>query len=120
MATPIDPRLGGWIAKSFEELVKLDVAGKAPVFDVLVVGSGYGGAVAADHFSGLLNDAGQPVTVCVLERGKEYVPGMFPTGFAELPGHVRIATQSGQRQNEGLFDFRLSETASALVANGLG
>lgn len=100
------------------------------VFDVVIVGSGYGGSVAAQQLAGLgiaevLAGASQtrPIRVCVLERGAEYLPGMFPSSFGELPGHVRYSTQGSGKVTgnlEGLFDIRLGDDVSALVANGLG
>lgn len=41
-------------------------------YDVVVVGSGYGGGVAASR----LARAGQ--RVCVIERGREFLSGEFP------------------------------------------
>ena len=91
-----------WISQGFERLI--DRVRKAPTeihFDVLIIGSGYGGAIAAATFAGR-QYGGAAVTVGVLERGKEYLPGSFPTGLGELPGHIR------QNNNkEGLFDIRL-------------
>lgn len=43
-------------------------------YDCVVVGSGYGGAVAASRM------ARTGETVCVLERGKEKWPGEYPSG----------------------------------------
>lgn len=97
------------------------------VFDVVIVGSGYGGSVAAQQLAGLKtkNAAGElcDITVCVLERGSEYLPGMFPSRFGELAGHTRYTKQGSGKVTgnlEGLFDIRLGEDVSALVANGLG
>ena len=93
-----------------------DGAGATP-FDAVVVGSGYGGAVAACRFA----EAG--LRVAVLERGKEYLPGEFPNDIAELPGHVRIdrAGHEGPgRTRGGLFDLRLHRDVTVLVGNGLG
>ena len=60
-------------------------------FDVVVVGSGYGGAVAAKRLSALAESQGQAaMTVCVLERGLEYTPGSFPDRFSDLVGHLRV------------------------------
>ncbi len=84
-------------------------------YDVVVVGSGYGGAVAASR----LSRAGR--SVCVLERGKELHPGEYPaTGLAaarelqlDLPGgHVGPRT--------GLYDLRVGEGISVFVGCGLG
>ncbi|WP_395316843.1 alkaline phosphatase D family protein [Variovorax sp. UC74_104] len=99
--------------------------------EVLVIGSGYGGAVAAARLAGGLpvdastgGAAGAvPVKVYVLERGSEYLPGEFPATFAELPGHVRFSLQDGRpaRGNaSGLFDLRLGGDVNALLGNGLG
>ncbi len=91
-------------------------------FDVVIVGSGYGGAMAAAELSGLQQD-GRPVSVLVLERGKEYTPGMFPSSGQELPGHIRVhRSKSGETTGwlDGLFDLRIGVDVSALVANGLG
>ena len=43
-----------------------------PHYSVVIVGSGYGGGIAASR----LSRAGQQV--CVLERGKEFQAGDFP------------------------------------------
>lgn len=99
--------------------------------EVLVIGSGYGGAVAAARLAGALPvDAPPgtapgvaPVKVYLLERGSEYLPGEFPATFAELPGHVRFSMQDGRpaRGNaSGLFDLRLGGDVNALLGNGLG
>ena len=46
-------------------------------YTVLVIGSGYGAGVAASR----LARAGQDV--CVLERGKELLPGEYPDRISE-------------------------------------
>ena len=43
-------------------------------YDVVVVGSGYGGAITAARVSG----AGLRKSVCILERGREWPVGQFP------------------------------------------
>jgi len=93
------------------------------IYDVVIVGSGYGGSVAAQQLAGLQNTSGRKLKICVLERGKEYLPGMFPSTFAELPAHLRLATQGAGKvtgRHEGLFDIRPGDDVAALVANGLG
>jgi cholesterol oxidase len=110
-------------------LVDLDVklqTNRNLVYDVVIVGSGYGGSVAAQQLAGLEKDENgkaQPIKICVLERGSEYLPGMFPSAFADLPGHVRYGAQGSGKVTgklEGLFDIRLGPDVNALVANGLG
>lgn len=97
--------------------------------DVLIVGSGYGAAAAAEHFSRSVDTDGRPLRVLLLERGLEYLPGRFPARMAELPGHVRVAaaTEAGtagagrvKGYREALFDFRLGPDLCVVLANGLG
>ncbi|OCP35236.1 alkaline phosphatase D family protein [Ensifer sp. LC163] len=104
-----------WISQGFERLV--DRVRKAPAdvhFDVLIIGSGYGGSIAASTFAGRTH-GGRPISVGVLERGREYLPGSFPTGLGELPRHIR-----GDNNKEGLIDIRIGEEVIAVVANGVG
>ncbi len=97
-------------------------------FDVVIVGSGYGGAVAAAQLAGAkVLDAKtgmkRDLKVCLLERGEEYLPGEFPSHFGELPRHVRVGDQVTGKVSgvhHGLFDLRLGPDVAALVANGLG
>lgn len=48
-----------------------------PIYDVIIIGSGYGGAVAASRA------ARAGLTVCVLEKGKEWLPGEFPENMED-------------------------------------
>lgn len=99
----------------------------SPAIDVLVVGSGYGGAMAAAELAGrqVRGEDGtmRAARVCVLERGREYAPGMFASSLQELPTHLRVH-RGGQDQTLGpldaLLDVRLGPDVCALVGNGLG
>lgn len=99
-------------------------AERTPGYDVVVVGSGYGGAVAAARLSGMRErGASANFTVCVLERGKEYAPGNFPGNWAELVGHLRVSGPAMANQPgfpEGLFDFKTGGDVTVLVASGVG
>ena len=41
-------------------------------YSIIVIGSGYGGSIAASRFARAGRD------VCLLERGKEFLPGEYP------------------------------------------
>jgi cholesterol oxidase len=79
-------------------------------YDVVVVGSGYGGGVAAARLS-----ASKKKTVCVLERGKEWRAGDFPEDAAHVP--IDLASKENPL---GLFEFHLDDGINALTGNGLG
>jgi cholesterol oxidase len=84
-------------------------------YDVVVIGSGYGGGVAASR----LSRAGQ--SVCVIEKGKEFPTGSFPSRLPELRRELQLnggKMRSGSRA--GLFDFRLGADIHVLVGCGLG
>jgi choline dehydrogenase-like flavoprotein/pimeloyl-ACP methyl ester carboxylesterase len=131
-AAPELPRATAWLSRGLEALVndlpRIADPQRTPVkgeydFDVVIVGSGYGGSVAAAELSSCKDAQGQPLKICVLERGKEYLAGMFPSRLADLAGHVRFATPLAERQRgvfDGLYDMRWSDDAVALVACGLG
>ncbi len=119
-----DERQSSWISLGFEELVNEFGArgGEPEPFDVLIVGSGYGGAVAAAELAGA-REGDRAIRVCVLERGQEYLPGSFPSTADELPGHVRVSRPRAVRATghlDGLYDVKLGPDVNAIVANGLG
>lgn len=108
-----------WLSESVESLIAeelCDEGGKKIVHDVAVVGSGYGGAVAA------LRLAQRGFEVLVLERGEEYLPGEFPNDIANLPKHIRVERWNHDPigYESGLFDLRIGENAGVLVGNALG
>ena len=61
------------------------LASLQPHYDVVVVGSGYGGGVAASRLSRMGK------RVAVLERGREFVTGEFPARFPDLRGEMQLA-----------------------------
>ena len=112
-----------WLSKPAEVLFDRWTQPYPPPYDVVIVGSGYGGAVAAARLTGCSNEDGKELTVCVLERGREHVPGTFPNGSSDLPGHMRFSRFDDPvagGQQEGLFDLRIGKDVTVLVANGLG
>ncbi len=91
--------------------------------DVLIIGSGYGAAVAAARFAGRTRADGAPLRVWVLERGHEYLPGSFPETTEQLPSHLRASGASLKRVTGnamGLFDLRIGGDMTVIAGNGLG
>ncbi|MGH1372668.1 MAG: alpha/beta fold hydrolase [Cellvibrionaceae bacterium] len=112
-----------WISNGLESLVhQLNSNDDQFDYDVIIVGSGYGGSIAASQLAGLEHQ-GRALKVCVLERGKEYLPGMFPSRMADLPEHTRFSTPNSAAPNgnrDGLFDIRVTPHLNTVIANGLG
>ncbi|MGH9449653.1 MAG: GMC family oxidoreductase N-terminal domain-containing protein [Terriglobia bacterium] len=82
---------------------------------VVVVGSGYGAAIAASR----LARAGQQV--CVLERGKEFQPGEYPDTELRAVEEMQAATPDGHVGSKtGLYDFNFNEDINVFKGCGLG
>ena len=84
-------------------------------YDVVVVGSGYGGAIMAARLAA----AGH--SVCILERGRELHPGDFPDTLRDAIRQIqwrRRGRRHGSRT--GLFDLHAGHDVSVLVGCGLG
>lgn len=96
--------------------LSLDRASIKPHYDVVVVGSGYGGSIAASRSA----RAGQ--TVCVLERGKEWRPGDFPELFTHASKEIQV--HPGGKKSIGepsnLYEFYVTDDLSVAQGCGLG
>ncbi len=95
------------LSKSIEQM--------APSYDAVVVGSGYGGGVAACRL------ARCGLSVAVLERGREYAPGEFPTNPMQATRALQVTGASGTMGSPmALFDIRAGDGVHVLKACGLG
>jgi cholesterol oxidase len=91
-------------------------------YGVVVVGSGYGGAIAAYRMAKKARTLGErDFSVCVLERGLEIRPGTYPSTFPAAVAQIQTDTRFGRiGRRTGLFDFRVNPDISVLVGCGLG
>ncbi|MEZ4466829.1 MAG: GMC family oxidoreductase N-terminal domain-containing protein [bacterium] len=91
-----------------------------PHYDVVVIGSGYGGAISASR----LARAGR--SVCLLERGRERLPGEFPDALHELVGETQLQLPLGDDDTlhvgsrTALLDVTVDRDINVLVGCGLG
>ncbi|KAK4071095.1 CAZyme family AA3 [Trichoderma aggressivum f. europaeum] len=93
-------------------------------YDCVVIGSGYGGSIAASRMA----RAGQ--SVCLLERGEERWPGEYPTATMEtfkqlrLTGDITSRTLGKVPVNSGnptgMFNLFFGRDQSVVLGNGLG
>lgn len=108
------------ISKGLESLITtLDDSEESSYhYDVIIIGSGYGGSIAAKELS-----TDSALSIAVLERGKEFVAGAFPSSAAEILTELRVSTAKSAKPTgglEGLYDLRLGDDCTVLQANGLG
>ena len=86
-----------------------------PHYDVVIIGSGYGGGVSASRLARMGRN------VCVLERGREFQTGEFPARFPDLKNNIKA---TGDHMSTGsdtaLFDFRAGKDIHVLMGRGLG
>jgi len=84
-------------------------------YDVIVIGSGYGGSIAASRMS----RCGKKV--CLLEKGKEFLPKEFPSTLKEVYKEAQFNKGSIESGSEnGLYEFVLGNEISVLKGCGLG
>ena len=109
--------ISGW--KDFEikdkrRLLSLSNSQIQVRYDVVIIGSGYGGGVTAARLAAW-RDGTTSKSVCVLERGKEWRSGDFPDEPWEVLKEVRSDSNP-----DGLFDAHRSPDLDVVVGNGLG
>lgn len=90
------------------------IANLKPEYDVVIIGSGYGGSIAASRFS----RAG--LSVCLLEKGKEFQPGEYPDTLAEAQKEMQFNTDRREARKNGLYEFHISENITVFKGCGLG
>src|SRR5271169_5416933 len=84
-------------------------------YSAVVIGSGYGGAIAAARIARAGRD------VCILERGKELHPGEYPNSGLSALREIQVHTPKGDHgPAAGLFDLRVGHDITVLTGCGLG
>jgi len=84
-------------------------------YSAVVIGSGYGGAIAAARIARAGRD------VCILERGKELHPGEYPNSALPAAREIQVHTPSADHgPAAGMFDFHVGPDVTVLSGCGLG
>lgn len=90
-------------------------------FAVTVIGSGYGASIIAARLSKSLR---ADMRICMLERGREWLPGSFPDTFENTWRNTRqqmTGPTKGQVVNPlGLFDISFNDEINILSGSALG
>ncbi len=84
-------------------------------YDTIVIGSGYGASITASR----LSRGGKKV--CLLERGKEFLPGEYPRTNAQAVKEMQFNTKGKHiGPKTGLYEFHMNDDISVFKGCGLG
>ena len=112
---------GGRLASPIRDLFVAAEKTESVHFGVVVIGSGYGASIVAAKLSQRLRPEHR---ICVLERGKEWVPGTFPDRLPDVLANATTSltgpTKGQVTQPLGLFDLSMNDEVNILSGNGLG
>jgi cholesterol oxidase len=86
---------------------------RADEYDVVVIGSGYGGAITAARIASA--DITSKPSVCVLEKGMEWIPGTFPDEPLDALQHFESPLNP-----LGLYALSQFPAISVMHGHGLG
>lgn len=112
---------GGRLSSNIQDLLNMSGRPVQEQFSVVVIGSGYGAAICAARLSARLT-AGR--RICILERGREWLPGTFPDTFRNASRETRqklTGQGKGRIDNPlGLFHIKMNAEINTLSGSGLG
>jgi cholesterol oxidase len=84
-------------------------------YDVVIIGSGYGGAVIAARLATAQWPASAKPSIALLERGKEWLPGQFPDTLERGVQETRSPLNA-----LGLYDNTFGTDIGVIAGSGLG
>jgi cholesterol oxidase len=84
-------------------------------YDVLIIGSGYGGAITAARLGYANYRGGRHLSIAILERGIEWPTGSYPVTATEFARALKTSLTPF-----GLFEFVFSPDFEVVQGSGLG
>ena len=85
-----------------------------PRYDVVIIGSGYGGGTVAARLS-QWRRPGERKSVCVIEKGRDWRAGDFPASTPDLLQALRSDSNPG-----GLIEYHVNREIDVVAGSGLG
>ncbi len=114
-------RFGGRLSNPLGQLLGFRRRQVPYDIDIAVIGSGYGGGITAAR---LAQQKHPSVRLCVLERGREWVPGTFAdslvTGAQQTRNRVLGRSKGEVARPGGMLNFSQGGDLSVLTGSGLG
>ncbi len=112
---------GGRLSSPVRQLFSTAERADGLHFSVVVIGSGYGGAICAARLSQKMRPGHR---IALLERGKEWIPGSFPDSMpASFQGtrQQMMGPTKGQVINPlGLYNILFNDEVNIFNGSGLG
>ena len=112
---------GGQLSNPIEQLFTTANVAPEQQFSIAIIGSGYGASVCAARLAAKLRPEHR---ICMIERGKEWIPGSFPDTLRSTLKNVRqrlLGPRAGTINNQlGLFNVRTNNEINTLSASALG
>ena len=104
-----------WAFQSFMVVASKTAGDARPVYDAVVIGSGYGGGVAASRL------ARMGLRLAVLEQGRQWRPGDFPTTAKARLRATRLTGRAPKLGDPaGLYYLSVGKGLTVFGASGLG
>lgn len=93
-------------------------------YDVVIIGSGYGGSIAASRLARAVtkHGSGPGPTVCLLERGREVRAGEYATTAEEFVENAQVhaAGEDSVGSSSAMYEFSVNEDIDVFKGCGLG
>lgn len=114
-------QFGGSLSSPINRLLCAEPNSAPWMYDIVVIGSGYGASICAARLASKLRPGKK---LCMLERGKEWIPGTFPSKLPQLIDEsIRNVFGRNKRSVKnplGLIDLRQGDDISVMAGSGLG
>lgn len=114
-------QFGGCLSSPIHSLLSSRPTCSPWVFDVVVIGSGYGASICAARLASKLQPGKR---LCILERGKERIPGEFGSKLSTTLKESRRSLFGNDKRTVtnplGLLDLRQGEDVTVMSASALG
>lgn len=112
---------GGSLTVSPQYLMSHCRQGAPWQFDIAVIGSGYGASITAARLAQKMRPG---TSLCVLERGREWVTGTFPDTFNDCIGESRLKIFGMNKRKmdnpTGLFNVLQNDEITVISGSGVG
>jgi cholesterol oxidase len=114
---------GGQLASPPQKLLDPTPKGTPWDYEVAIIGSGYGGSICAARLAARLKPGQR---LCLIERGREWVPGTFPDNFLDISNQAQRPLYLEKRNHRiednplGLINLLRGDDVTVMSGSGLG